>query len=340
MAGDWIKMRIDLSEDPAVIGMAEVLGLDEFAVVGRLHVLWGWADSQSRDGHARGVTEKWIDRKVQCDGFAEAMAGAGWLLVTDGAIEFPHFDRHNGETAKQRGLATNRKKKSREKVTQDVTDMSRNKRDESGTREEKRREEPLKASARSPGADAQEVIVIDGNGNPITSVIANLTAAQSAVVVKACQALRKMGALRFHPGDEVLATLSVEGFTAEQIARCAGEKALRDAGLWNDPDVHPELFDLLVNGANQQDMGLTPKQFAAVRSAVTQVSTGYIASTLRGRRRDAVNGSPPARSGTKNSARKPSATDNFEGTTYVGTAIDKLPPEIRAGFEPRQASTG
>ncbi|HUW51899.1 MAG TPA: hypothetical protein VMV99_00570 [Rhodanobacter sp.] len=144
MAGDWIKMRIDLGEDPAVIGMADALGLDEFAVVGRLHALWGWVDSQSRDGHASGVTEKWIDRKVQREGFAEAMACAGWLRVTESGVEFPHFDRHNGETAKQRGLAAMRQKRSRENVTQSVTqsvtDESRSDRDANVTREEKRRD--------------------------------------------------------------------------------------------------------------------------------------------------------------------------------------------------------
>ena len=147
----------------------------------------------------------------------------------------------------------------------------------------------LEASARSPGAEAMRIEVIDGDGKPATSVIAALTPAQSAVVVVACKALRKMGAIRFSPGDEGLAALAAEGFTAEQIARCGSEKALRDAGLWGDPDVHPELPDLMVNGASQSEMGLTPEQWLAVRSAVTQVSIGYIASTLRGRRRDAAN---------------------------------------------------
>lgn len=32
-------------------------------------------------------------------------------------------------------------------------------------------------------------------------------------------------------------------------------------------------------------------------------------------------------------AHKPSAADNFEGKTYVGTPIDQLPPELRAGLE-------
>jgi hypothetical protein len=370
MAGDWIKMRTDLYRDPKVCLIADALleptgELARFVnqhlqcdmavtrnvmrnvTVGALVTVWGVMRLRGKrigvDLVCSRVTLPVLDDMADLPGFGDAMSSVGWVEETDEGVVFPRFfDDYNVDpTDKKASSAAERQRRYRERakangdanrdVTRDVTVTHR---------EEKSREESIEASARSPGADGQEVIVTDGNGNPTASVIATLTAAQSAVVVKACQALRKMGALRFHPGDEVLAALAVEGFTAEQIVRCAGEKALRDAGLWNDPDVHPDLFDLLVNGASQQDMGLTPQQFAAVRSAVTQVPTGYIASTLRGRRRDAVNGSPPARSSSKNTARKPSATDNFEGTSYVGTAIDKLPPEIRAGFEPRQASNG
>ena len=35
VAGDWIPMRTDLAEDPAVIAIAAATDLDEFAVVGR-----------------------------------------------------------------------------------------------------------------------------------------------------------------------------------------------------------------------------------------------------------------------------------------------------------------
>lgn len=37
MAGDWIPMRLDLYEDPAVTFMAERLGEREEVVVGYLH---------------------------------------------------------------------------------------------------------------------------------------------------------------------------------------------------------------------------------------------------------------------------------------------------------------
>ncbi|WP_236225358.1 DnaT-like ssDNA-binding domain-containing protein [Pseudomonas pseudonitroreducens] len=141
MAGDWIKMRTALADDPAVIAMADRLGLDEFSVVGRLHHLWSWADSQSRDGHAVGVTVRWLNRYVQCDGFAEALAHVGWLTIDDQGIRFPNFDRHNGESAKARGLAKNRKEKQRAKVTDESGQMSRNERDNCVTREEKSKEQ-------------------------------------------------------------------------------------------------------------------------------------------------------------------------------------------------------
>lgn len=133
MAGDWIKMRNDLAEDPAVIAIAGALDVEEDLVVGKLHRLWSWADRQSRDGHADSVTEKWIDRYVQRDGFARAMLKAGWLSITETGISFPNFDRHNGKSAKTRALATDRQRNAR------VTPPSRSQRDKSVTREEKRR---------------------------------------------------------------------------------------------------------------------------------------------------------------------------------------------------------
>lgn len=147
MAGDWIKMRSDLSDDPAVISMAAALGMDEFAVIGRLQALWSWADRQSRDGHAPGVTAAWVDRKVQRDGFSAAMVSVKWLLIDEAGITFPKFDSHNGETAKTRALGTKRKQneRSRDKghaaVSLESHEMSRTERDKSETREEKRREE-------------------------------------------------------------------------------------------------------------------------------------------------------------------------------------------------------
>lgn len=131
MAGDWIPMRLDLAEDPAVMAIADATGLTTFAVVGCLHRLWSWANAQSRDGHASGVTPARLDALVGVTGFAPAMAEAGWLEVSGGGVTFTNFDRWNTQPAKRRILATQRKRLER----------SRSGCDKSATREEKRRVE-------------------------------------------------------------------------------------------------------------------------------------------------------------------------------------------------------
>lgn len=108
MSGEWIKMRFDLADDPAVVGIARRLDLDEFGVVGRLHTIWSWADRQTTDGDAASVTFVFIDRKVNTPNFAEAMEAEGWLEKTDTGVRFPNFTRHNGQTAKQRALTARR----------------------------------------------------------------------------------------------------------------------------------------------------------------------------------------------------------------------------------------
>lgn len=138
MAGDWIKMRVDLATDPAVIGIAASLDCTEFEVVGMLHHFWSWVDAQSRDGHAASVTKSWIDRYVQRVGFANQLEKVGWLVAENDGISIPNFERHNGQSAKKRAVDGKRQKTHRENLSREP---SRNERDKSVTREEKRREE-------------------------------------------------------------------------------------------------------------------------------------------------------------------------------------------------------
>jgi hypothetical protein len=113
MAGDWIKMRCNLDTDPAVFQMAAALQMDELAVVGRLWKVWAWADQHIADCNAVSVTTNVLDRITTTPGFAEAMRKVGWLEGREGALSFPHFDRHNGQTAKKRALTKNRVEKTR-----------------------------------------------------------------------------------------------------------------------------------------------------------------------------------------------------------------------------------
>lgn len=113
MAGDWIKMRVDLPDDPSVVAIAEATGLDEFSVVGRLHKIWSWADKHTTNGNAGGVTYSWIDRYLGSEGFALAMEEAGWLTNDGATVTVPNFDRHNGQSGKQRALTMKRVRNAR-----------------------------------------------------------------------------------------------------------------------------------------------------------------------------------------------------------------------------------
>lgn len=210
MAGDWIKMRADLAEDPAVIAIGAKLGMDEFSVVGRLQCLWSWADGQSRDGHASGVTQQWVDRKVQRDGFAQAMCDVGWLTVDNSGITIPNFDHHNGDTAKTRALGTKRKQKERAApsshapVSDSVREVSRSVRDKSETREEKRRED-----IEEPPYPPRAGEVVGGEGQSPTKA------------GSVCEAIRAKGVQDVNPSNPELIALIGKGVSVETFESAA-----------------------------------------------------------------------------------------------------------------------
>ena len=109
MAGDWIKIRHNISSDPDVIHMASITKLDEFGIVGRLHQVWSWLDQHSESGTNVRISSAFLDRITACQGFADAMRTVGWLSGRDNSIDFPNYHVHNGDTAKRRALDAKRK---------------------------------------------------------------------------------------------------------------------------------------------------------------------------------------------------------------------------------------
>ena len=161
----WIKMRTDLADDPAVIAMAGRLHCNEFMVVGLLHAVWAWADSHTTDGHAASVTAAWLNSRFRCDGLAEAMQAVGWLELDAAGLTIPNFDRHNGESAKKRALAAERKRRERSESHADVPDLSRGERDVSRDqiREDKKKDTstPNGVEGASPAAKPIKVPPVD-----------------------------------------------------------------------------------------------------------------------------------------------------------------------------------
>ena len=115
MATPWIKVRINLRDQREVFVVARRLGLARDHVVGLCVRLWAWADSQTTDGVIDGVRQEDLDAIVEHDGVAAALVEAGWLVADSRGVILPNFERHNGESAKKRVLAAERKSRQRDR---------------------------------------------------------------------------------------------------------------------------------------------------------------------------------------------------------------------------------
>jgi len=109
MAGDWIKMEATTPDKPEVLAIAARMGWsDPDYAVGKLFRVWRWFDQQTIDGNAKDVTPALLDCLIGTQGFAEAMASVGWLTIRSDGIQLPGFDKHCGNTAKNRAETAKR----------------------------------------------------------------------------------------------------------------------------------------------------------------------------------------------------------------------------------------
>ena len=120
MAGEWIKVRTNLWDDPRIGQLCELTDQGEAAVIGGLYWLWATADEHSSDGLLYGMTTRTIDRKTGVPGLGKALVTIGWLVENEAGVTVARFDEHNGTSAKQRAQTAKRvsNHKANAKVTQ------------------------------------------------------------------------------------------------------------------------------------------------------------------------------------------------------------------------------
>lgn len=130
MAGDWMKIELELPDKPEVHAISSQLNLDPDAVVGKLIRVWQWFDKHTTDGNAFGVTYSLPDRITGVTGFGEAMMFVGWLEQNEKVLTMPKFDRHTSQSAKKRALTAKRVQKKRNAdVTLDALPREEKRRD-------------------------------------------------------------------------------------------------------------------------------------------------------------------------------------------------------------------
>jgi len=120
MAGDWIKIEHATPDKPEVWEMAQHLGLEVDAVMGKLVRAWVWMDQNCNADGVTSVTILYaIDRLTAVTGFGQAMVDTGWLVMEQDKTVVPNFSRHNGQPAKSRALTNRRVKESRKRKCND-----------------------------------------------------------------------------------------------------------------------------------------------------------------------------------------------------------------------------
>lgn len=113
MAGDWIKMRGNLWDDPRIGAICDATDQGEAAIIGGLYWLWAAADQHTEDGLMPGLSLRQVDRKTGISGFAQAMCDIGWIEETADGLRIVKFEEHNGSSAKRRCSEAQRKANSR-----------------------------------------------------------------------------------------------------------------------------------------------------------------------------------------------------------------------------------
>lgn len=153
MAGDWIKMRGNLWDDPRVGSLVEATDSSEAAVIGGLYWLWATADQHTENGVMPGLTLKQIDRKTGIPGLGAALVDIGWLSEKEEGVILENFTDHNGASAKRRASDAQRKANGRNLSASDA-DTDRNSGGQIGTEpgaREREEEEKNPPSLRSGG---------------------------------------------------------------------------------------------------------------------------------------------------------------------------------------------
>lgn len=152
MAGDWIKMRGNLWDDPRVSKLCDITDCGEAQIVGGLYWLWATADQHTENGIMPGLTLRQIDRKTGITGFGAALCEIDWLADHPEGVRIIKFEEHNGTSAKRRCSEAQRKANSRNLSASDADNKQTDSGQGAELEKEKRREEKKEEKSKTKAA--------------------------------------------------------------------------------------------------------------------------------------------------------------------------------------------
>ncbi|HRF02178.1 MAG TPA: hypothetical protein PLI18_16800 [Pirellulaceae bacterium] len=113
----WIKLCHDTPLKPEILEIADILGVSRREAFAVVMEFWLWIDSHSKHGELRRLRVSHVDGVLSQPGLASALLSVGWLAQSeDGTLFVPNYDRHGGETAKERAIRKERNDRHRGKL--------------------------------------------------------------------------------------------------------------------------------------------------------------------------------------------------------------------------------
>lgn len=127
MAGDWLKVEKVTPDKPEIMHIARECGVSDGEAFAAWFRLWVYLDTVTADGEVRFLRPEDCDKVSRMAGIGNALSsdhGCGWITFHASGATIVNWDRHNGESSKQRALATDRKRRQR-KDSRDPDEHSR-----------------------------------------------------------------------------------------------------------------------------------------------------------------------------------------------------------------------
>jgi hypothetical protein len=210
MAGEWIKFENSLPEKPETLAITAAMGwTDPDLTVGKLMRLFRWFDQQTTDGNAARVTPALLDHVLGVTGLTLAVASVGWLTVNDEGLSLSKFDRHNGESAKQRAQTAKRvaKHKGNAKGNAQVT------------------------LAPLPTALPKEEKIREEKREEITTLSISQAQPEPTPGGRICKAMRQKGLADGNPSNPTLLALIAAGATDDEFIAAAQKAVAEQKGF-------------------------------------------------------------------------------------------------------------
>ena len=225
MAGDWIKMRGNLWDDPRVASLCDLTDSTEGPVIGALYWLWAAADQHTEDGFMPGLTLRQIDRKTGLQGFGAALCSIGWLEERADGVTIVKFSDHNGQSAKRRCSDAQRKATVR---NVSASDADKKRTDaELEIEEEKRREEEKQRLERAQKAREDEEREAAERQRALLEAEGHKPTPAGAI----CKAMKSAGLQAVNQGDPRLLAMIAQGATLDEFVGAAADAVSKQKGF-------------------------------------------------------------------------------------------------------------